>query len=272
MGRYFWFKGHAICYEFHPSSLAHSDHYIVLLHGFLASKYCFRQLISPLQRKYHVLTIDIPPFGDSSKSKECLYEYDHIVKAIVFLLDQLGIDKTEILGHSMGGQIALRCGYFYPERFSKLILLSPPCCFMQQSPLFAKTMGWNPYAPPFIARGLLRHKGVLEILRHCLYDDTLITDEMLQKYKQPFLNREIYPSIVTWLKDHQEDLHEEQLQKIMHDCTIFWGGKQDLILPYTLGYELLKFLKNAKLILLDETGHFIPEEKPNYIQAYLLQS
>ncbi len=57
----------------------------------------------------------------------------------------------------------------------------------------------------------------------------------------------------------------------MHDCTIFWG-KQDLILPYTLGYELLKFLKNAKLILLDETGHFIPEEKPNYIQAYLLQS
>ncbi|SER77843.1 Pimeloyl-ACP methyl ester carboxylesterase [Gracilibacillus ureilyticus] len=259
MTNYIWYKEHSICYEIHPATNISQPNYLVLLHGFLASKYCFRHLIPSLTENNHIISIDIPPFGKSSKNKNNLYTYDHIVKAIFFLLDQLKINKVSIIGHSMGGQIALRCSYYYTERIKKLFLLAP-CSFMHPSPLFARLISSNPLIP-VIAKKFLKTKGVFEILRQCMYNDALITEEMLEQYKEPFKDEAIYRSIMTWLKDHKGDLVEEQLITIKTPCSIFWGT-DDLILPYELGYDLLKCIQNAKLYLFSEVGHFLPEEIP----------
>ncbi|WP_163536591.1 alpha/beta hydrolase [Gracilibacillus sp. YIM 98692] len=264
------FKGHTICYEIYsPTTQNNNPFSIVMLHGFLASRYCFRHLIHLLKEECQIVTLDIPPFGDSTKNKQCTYTFDHIAKSVIFLMEQLNIDKAHILGHSMGGQIALRCAYYYPERVHSLTVLSP-CSFMNQSQIFAKSVSLNPFAPFFI-RKLLKRKGVYEMLRHSMYDDDLITEEMLEHYKKPFVhNKMIYPCLVNILKDHQKDLDEDELQKLTTSCTIFWG-KEDLILPYLLGYELLKFLPNANLILLNQTGHLIPEESPKLVASHLLR-
>ncbi|KAB8131821.1 alpha/beta hydrolase [Gracilibacillus oryzae] len=259
MKNYIWYKEHSIFYEIHPSTQNSQPKYILLLHGFLASSYCFRHLIPSLQKEFHVLNIDIPPFGKSSKNKNNLYTYDHIVDAIIFLLDQLQINKVTILGHSMGGQIALRCSYSHKKRVERLYLLAP-CSFMHRSIFFSRMISYNPLTP-YLAKKFLQSKGVYEVLRQCMYNDQLITKEMLKKYKQPFENNAIYRSIMTWLKDHQGDLTEEQLAMITTPCTIFWG-KDDLILPYQLGYDLARCLKKANLYLFEEAGHFLPEEIP----------
>ncbi|MFC4404814.1 alpha/beta fold hydrolase [Gracilibacillus xinjiangensis] len=258
------YKEHLICYDLHHSTEIKQPKYILLLHGFLASKYCFRNMIPSLTKHYHVITMDIPPFGESSKKKNNLYTYDHMVEAIISLLDHLEINQITLMGHSMGGQIALRCSCSHRERVDKLFLLAP-CSFMHRSPIFARLVSYNPLAP-YIVKKFLRNKGVYEILRQCLYNDQLITREMIEKYKEPFQDNAIFHSIMTWLKDHQGDLLEEQLNTINVPCTIFWG-KEDLILPYQLGYDLLRCIKDAKLYLIDNVGHFLPEEIPSIITS-----
>ncbi|WP_058306859.1 alpha/beta fold hydrolase [Gracilibacillus massiliensis] len=240
---------------------------ILLLHGFLASTYCFRHLIPLLEKNYQLIAIDLPPFGKSEKSHTCLYSYDHMVDITSFLLDTLAINKLSIIGHSMGGQIALRYAFRYPEQLHHLFLLSPTS-FMRKSQVFSRLICHNPFSP-IIARQLLKRKGVYEMLRHSIYHDQLITDEMLQQYKEPFLDRKIYPCLIKILNDHQGDLSESELRNLQTPCTILWG-KNDEIIPFTIGYELLRFLSNSSLSLLDNIGHLIPEEAPNSIAKMVI--
>ncbi|SHM92006.1 alpha/beta fold hydrolase [Gracilibacillus kekensis] len=253
------YQGHHINYQLIKNPTKPT---ILLLHGFLASTYCFRKLIPLLEKNYQLIAIDLPPFGKSEKSDSCLYSYDHMVDVISFILRTLDINKITIIGHSMGGQIALRYTFQYKEQIQHLFLLSPTS-FMRKSHLFSRFICHNPFSP-FIAHQLLKRKGVYEMLRHSMYHDQFITDEMLQQYKEPFLDKKIYPCLIKILNDHQGDLSEYELLNIHTPCTILWG-KNDEIIPFTIGYELLRFLPNSSLTLLDKIGHLIPEEAPNYI-------
>ncbi|MGP4040563.1 alpha/beta fold hydrolase [Gracilibacillus sp. D59] len=259
------FKGHIISFTFYKNSLKPT---LIMLHGFLASTYCFRKLIPLLQRDFQIITIDIPPFGESEKSNTCLFSYDHMADAIKFIMDNFFISKAIFLGHSMGGQISLRFAYKYPDRINQLYLLAP-CSFMKHSPMFAKLICHNPLSP-FIARRLLKRKGVYEMLRHSIYHDNLITDEMLEHYKQPFLDKNIYPCIIKILNDHQGDLSEQALSTIKAPTKIIWG-KNDEIIPYEIGYELIRYLPNATLTTLDQAGHLLPEEYPHHIVKMVSQ-
>ncbi|UOQ48105.1 alpha/beta hydrolase [Gracilibacillus caseinilyticus] len=259
------FKGHIISYQFYSNPTKPT---IILLHGFLASSYCYRKVIPIIQDNFQLLTIDIPPFGNSEKSKSCLFSYDHMVEAIQFIMADHQIETAAIVGHSMGGQIALRCAHQL-NQISELYLLAP-CSFMKHSPLFAKIICHNPFSP-FIARRLLKQKGVYEMLRHSIYNDYLITDEMLEHYKQPFLNRKMYPCIIKILNDHQGDLSEQELTEIDIPVTIFWG-KNDEIIPYQIGYELIKYIPHSTLTTVEHAGHLLPEEIPNMIADSILSS
>ncbi|WP_373566122.1 alpha/beta fold hydrolase, partial [Klebsiella pneumoniae] len=60
-------NGNEIHYEDYQNKSAKET--IVCLHGFLSSSFSFRRLIPFLNNHYHVLSIDLPPFGKSGKSK-----------------------------------------------------------------------------------------------------------------------------------------------------------------------------------------------------------
>ncbi len=259
------YKGHIISFTFHKNSLKPT---IIMLHGFLASTYCFRKLIPLLQKDFQIISIDIPPFGESEKSNTCLFSYDHMVDAIKFIMDDHSIDKAIFLGHSMGGQISLRFAYNYPNHIDLLYLIAP-CSFMRHSPLLARAICHNPLSP-FIARRLLKRKGVYEMLRHSIYHDNIITDEMLEHYKKPFLDKKIYPCIIKILNDHQGDLSEQALSTINTPAHIIWG-KNDEIIPYEIGYELIKYLPKATLTTLDQAGHLLSEENPHQIAKIVSQ-
>lgn len=101
---------------------------IILLHGYLETMYIFNELVASLKGKYRVIALDLPghgltdsaPAGDDGLSVNSV-EFD--VPVICGVLDKLGVEKTVIAGHSMGGYITLECIRERPERFSKAILL-----------------------------------------------------------------------------------------------------------------------------------------------------
>jgi pimeloyl-ACP methyl ester carboxylesterase len=94
---------------------------IVLLHGFLENKIMWQEYIDFFSQKYRVITIDLLGHGES----DCLgyvHEMEDNAGAVHEVLEHLRIDKAIILGHSMGGYVALAFAELYPKKVQKLVL------------------------------------------------------------------------------------------------------------------------------------------------------
>ena len=98
---------------------------IMLFHGKNFAGYYWTDVIKALSEKgYRVIVPDQLGFGKSSKAF-IHYSFHLLAKFNKQLLDSLGIQKTSVLGHSMGGMLATRFALQYPDRVSKLLLENP---------------------------------------------------------------------------------------------------------------------------------------------------
>jgi pimeloyl-ACP methyl ester carboxylesterase len=99
---------------------------IVLLHGKNFNGAYWESTAKLLQAQgYGVLIPDQIGFGKSTKATEYQYSFAAYAKNTKGLMSALKIEKSIILGHSMGGMLAARFALIYPEATSKLILLNP---------------------------------------------------------------------------------------------------------------------------------------------------
>lgn len=99
---------------------------IVLMHGKNFNGAYWETTIAALSKEgFRVIVPDQIGFGKSSKPSHLQYSFQQLAKSTKTLLDSLKIDKTAILGHSMGGMLATRFALMYPEITEKLILENP---------------------------------------------------------------------------------------------------------------------------------------------------
>lgn len=99
---------------------------IILLHGKNFNGAYWKQTIDSLLNKgYRVIIPDQIGFGKSSKPLHLQYSFQQLAQNTKILLDTLGILKTAVLGHSMGGMLAIRFTLMFPGSVSKLVLEDP---------------------------------------------------------------------------------------------------------------------------------------------------
>ncbi|KAF2517902.1 alpha/beta fold hydrolase [Flavobacterium foetidum] len=99
---------------------------IVLFHGKNFNGAYWETTIKALTKEgFRVIVPDQIGFGKSSKPENFQYTFQQFAENTKKLLDQLGIQKTAILGHSMGGMLATRFALMYPEITEKLVLENP---------------------------------------------------------------------------------------------------------------------------------------------------
>lgn len=99
---------------------------IVLLHGKNFNGAYWETTIGELVKNgYRVIVPDQVGFGKSSKPEHFQYSFQQLARNTKTLLDSLGVSKTAVLGHSMGGMLAARFALMYPEMTEKLILENP---------------------------------------------------------------------------------------------------------------------------------------------------
>ena len=103
-----------------------SEKVIVLLHGKNFSGYYWEQVANDLlKRKYRVIIPDQIGFGKSSKPDYYQYSFGQLALNTKLLLDSLNIKKFDLVGHSMGGMLAVTFAVNYVESVNKLILINP---------------------------------------------------------------------------------------------------------------------------------------------------
>lgn len=99
---------------------------VTLLHGKNFNGAYWKQTAHYLHQKgYGVLIPDQIGFGKSSKPKHYQYSFSALANNTRNLMTSLGISKTIVIGHSMGGMLATRFALSYPQQTSKLLLVNP---------------------------------------------------------------------------------------------------------------------------------------------------
>jgi 2-succinyl-6-hydroxy-2,4-cyclohexadiene-1-carboxylate synthase len=96
---------------------------LVLLHGFTGTRQDFATQVGALAEQGRVIVPDLRGHGDSGRSEPADYTLDHLETDLVGLLDVLDVARCDLLGHSMGGMVALRAVLGAPERFGSLVLM-----------------------------------------------------------------------------------------------------------------------------------------------------
>lgn len=96
---------------------------LVLIHGFPFDHSIWDEILPHLEDKFDLILPDLRGFGEST-TFESQYSILDVAHDIAFLLDALGIQNTSLVGHSMGGYVALAFAKQYPERMNSLVLVA----------------------------------------------------------------------------------------------------------------------------------------------------
>lgn len=96
---------------------------IFLIHGFLGNKSLWRAHVKELKKSFRVICIDLPGHG-ASDAFGYLHSMEFMAESVKAVLDALKIRKTVMLGHSLGGYVALAFAEKYPDCLLGLILMN----------------------------------------------------------------------------------------------------------------------------------------------------
>ncbi|PFA70447.1 alpha/beta hydrolase [Bacillus sp. AFS015802] len=257
-------NGADVYYEHHVHPTASET--FVLLHGFLSSTFSFRRLTPLLKENYNVISIDLPPFGNSGKNNSFIYSYDNLANTVISLLDHLDVRNIHLTGHSMGGQIALNVMKKAPSLVEKGVLLCSSG-YLKRLNRLVTTLSHIPFFHLYVKLWLTR-SGVRNNLENVVHDASLIDDEMMFGYLKPFLEDDIFKALTRMIRDREGDLSVNDLQNIQTPCLLVWG-EHDRVVPLSTGHRLKQDIPNSKLVVLKETGHLVPEEKPTEVLGHI---
>lgn len=257
-------NGNDLYYEYYKHDSSTID--IVLIHGFLSSTFSFRRLIPLLKENYNVISVDLPPFGNSGKSAQYIYSYENMAKSVIQLTEILGLKQFVVVGHSMGGQISLNIAYLRPDLVQNAVLLCSSG-YSERAKQSLILFSYLPFFHLFVKRHLAK-SGVLKNLQNVVYNHSLIDEEMFNGYMVPFLDDNIFKGLTLMIRHREGDLPANIVQQIETPCLLIWG-EHDKVVPLHVGKRLHKDLKNSKLIVLEETGHLVPEERPKEVYLHM---
>lgn len=98
---------------------------VLFIHGFGGTARNFTLNIAPLAKAgFRVIAPELWGMGRSAKPRG-RYSLDRWVEQLIGVLDRLGLQRAYIVGHSMGGAVAIRLAHRHPERVAKLVLVAP---------------------------------------------------------------------------------------------------------------------------------------------------
>lgn len=97
---------------------------LVLVHGLASYSPVWVRNLPELTKSHRVVTIDLPGFGKSDK-KNYKYSMELFARVVDGVIEKLGLSHPVVVGHSMGGQIALTHALLFPRKLEALVLLAP---------------------------------------------------------------------------------------------------------------------------------------------------
>jgi pimeloyl-ACP methyl ester carboxylesterase len=247
---------------------------VLLIHGLGGGVECWLYTIGVLARHHTVYALDMIGFGLSDKPLDACYDIDSIARFTVNFLDALHLERVAIIGHSMGGALALRFALNYPYRVTRLGMLAPAGLGKEVDfPL-------RLFSLPLL--GELLYQPSLAVSRQGIkamcYDQSLSVEEAAQLH----FERSVLPGAVpVFFKILRANMsifgqnkgiyqqHLRALPGIRFPVLLIWGN-QDPIVPVAHASAVSRLLPCAHVHCLDRCGHLPMFEKPYEVNRLLM--
>jgi pimeloyl-ACP methyl ester carboxylesterase len=256
----------------HYKTVGQGEPVFVLLHGFGASVFSWREVMAPLSELGTVIAYDRPAFGLTERPLqwrgENPYGTEAQIKLLLGSLDHFGFDKVVLVGNSAGGTVALQFTRRYPERVEALVLVDAAVYVGEGGPTWLKPLLNTPqfrHLGPLIARRIQSWgPGMLKTAWH---DPARITPEIQSGYKKP-LQADNWDRALWELTLSTQTLNlAEHLNEIRLPALVITGD-DDRIVPTAQSIRLAGELPDANLVVIPNCGHVPQEEKPvEFMQA-----
>lgn len=247
---------------------------LVMVHGFGASRFTWRQWTPALARRHRVYLVDLKGFGEAPRPRDRHYSPLDQSRLLVEWMRRLDVRDATLVGHSLGGGIVLGAALTLqreePDRVRGVVVISG-AAYPQQIPKYIG-LARLPILPSLGLRLVPSRFLMAKVLREITYGEADITEEQVEGYAAPLdrpgtryailqAARQVLPDGVEEVVRHYPELHRPVL--------LLWG-REDPVVPVSVGHRLLRELPSAHLVILDHCGHLPQEERVEEGLAALL--
>ncbi len=231
---------------------------VILIHGFGSSLQTWDAWAHALERDHRVIRLDLPGNGLSAPDPIGDYTDARSMALLMALQDHLGLARTSIVGHSIGGRIAWTFAALHPERVDKLVLVAPdgfasPGFEYGQPAQVPSALALMRYALP---RSLLRMN-----LEPAYADPATLTDDLTTRYHDLMLAPGARQAMLARMRQTVLVDPIPLLQAIRAPTLLIWG-EADAMIPIANAADYLKAIPGARVVRIPNTGHLPQEETP----------
>ena len=253
---------------------------MVLLHGFGASTYTWHKVMAPLAQKGTVIAFDRPAFGlterpmPGSWTDENPYSADFAEKLTIGFMDQMGVEKAVLIGHSAGAGIAMQTLLDYPERVAGLVMVDPALTGRPGMPEWLENTPQMRRLGPFLARSLAGNEGDA-FLEASWHDFSKFSEADREAYRKPLRVADWDVALWEFTKANKTQDLTARFDQVQLPVLVI-SGDDDRIVPMTESERIATALPDAQLEIISSCGHLPQEECPEgflgvineYLQPY----
>ncbi|MCV7728042.1 alpha/beta fold hydrolase [Micrococcus luteus] len=208
------------------------------------------------------IAIDSIGYGQSVVAEGTAYGIKEWVRHAVRVLDALGIEKTWIVGNSLGGWLAFQFAIDFPERLLGIVSMGTGG---------AKLTG----ALAGHSKPDLSEAGIRKTLEMFVVDKSLVTDELVSLRYQAALNDTASDRLADVVAARDRDRYDlpldfEVLGKLEIPVLLI-HGVQDVVIPVSRTWELLNVIPTADAHIFSQCGHWSQVERAEDFNAVITQ-
>lgn len=245
---------------------------IVLLHGFGASTFSWREVEEPLSKLGEVVAYDRPGFGFTERPTTWVqtnpYSFTGNFNILDDLIAKLGVDRKVILvGHSAGGQLAAEYARLNPTKVSSLILVDPAILTTGGGP---EGIQWVYDIPQVAKLGPILVSSIAtsgdQLIYQSFVDKKKVTKRVLAGYHRPLKVagwEQAFWNFATASKKNQLAGNLNHLNM----PTLLITGDADTVVPTADTTKLKAMIPGSMLEIIASAGHLPHEEQP---EAFML--
>ncbi|MEI6180207.1 MAG: alpha/beta hydrolase [Chloroflexales bacterium] len=217
---------------------------VLFLHGWLGSWRYWFPTVEVIAEHFRTYSFDFWGFGDSrrSQTRESIQAYsDQVIR----FLDAMGIDQVMVVGHSMGGMVALKTALSYPDRIKRVVTVGAPIDGNSLSWLL-KLTNQRVFANAFARWPWVRRK-----LFHFFLGETSdpAVSEMIDDSVKSSANTLRYAVNSMWRTDLRSELPHLRVPAL-----IIHGGRDDIVNPNQA--KLFGAVPLAQVVVMPRSRHF----------------
>ena len=222
---------------------------LVVIHGGGDGARAWMKNIAELSENYTVYVPDLPGYGHSQP-----IDGDYYIAEMVEFVDEftrnLGLKSFHLVGHSLGGGIALNYALKFPHKIVKLVLVSS-MCLGREIALWVRVL-----SVPSICRTI--GKTVIAVMKAVKW----LVERLLApvEFISPISRTSVHlGSKLTTLKE-QATVFADRLSEIVAPTLVVWGAK-DSIVPVSQAYTAAALIPNCQVKVFENCGHSVYKQK-----------